>query len=204
MTLNIKIVDNRIKPLLFIALSLPALWLIYGWYHVLGPDFNFLTANPIEYTNRFLGDWALRFILLSLCVSPLMDINGFKPLIRVRRMVGLFAFCYVLFHLSSYIILDHFFNWPEIFQDIVKRNFITVGMVAFVALIPLAITSTNKMQKRLTYKKWKKLHNLIYGISILGVFHFFMMVRGDQLEPKIYAGVLAGLLGYRLVKALKP
>ncbi|MGY8985617.1 MAG: sulfite oxidase heme-binding subunit YedZ [Sphingomonadales bacterium] len=203
MALNILIVDKRIKPILFFGMSFPVLWLLYGWYYVIGTDFYFLTANPIEYSNRFLGDWALRFILLGLSVTPLMDLPGFKPLNRVRRMVGLFAFFYVSLHLISYIALDHFFNWNEIFGDIIKRNFITVGMVAFILLLPLAITSNNKMQKRLTYKRWKKLHRLIYGISILGIFHYFMMIRGDQLEPKVYAGILFGLLGYRVVKYIK-
>jgi len=203
MVLNINIVDRRIKPLVFIGMSLPFLFLLYGWSQVLGPDFDYLTANPIEYTNRFLGDWALRFILLSLSVTPLMDLYGFKPIVRIRRMVGLFAFFYIFMHLTSYIALDHFFNWDEIFGDILKRNFITIGMLAFTLLLPLAITSTNKMQKRLTYKKWKKLHRLIYPISILAVFHFFMMIRGDQFEPKIYASILGGLLIYRVIKYYK-
>jgi methionine sulfoxide reductase heme-binding subunit len=190
---------QRLKPLLFVALSLPLLWLAWGWWQVIGGDTLRLTANPIEYTNRYLGDWALRYLLLALAITPFSDIFKFKLAIHFRRMVGLYVFAMVSMHLSSYVVLDHFFNWGEIGDDILKRNFITVGMVNFVLLLPLAFTSTNKMMKRLG-RRWKKLHRLIYLIGVLGIFHYFMMIRGEQLEPKIYAGILTFLLTYRVLK----
>ena len=156
-------------------------------------------ANPIEYINRFLGDWAIRFLLMALAVTPVRGITGWTTLMRFRRMIGLFAFFYVCLHLSSYIGLDQFFDWGEIWGDIVKRNYITVGMVNFFILAPLAATSTKGMIKRLGAKRWTKLHKLIYVAGIAACFHFYMMRKGVQLEPIIYAAVCALLLGYRVV-----
>ncbi len=190
---------RKLKPVVFLVLSLPLLWLAWGWWNVIGGETLRLTANPIEYTNRYLGDWALRYLLLALAITPLTDLTGAKVMIHFRRMVGLFVFSLVFMHVSSYVVLDHFFNWGEIGNDIIKRNFITVGMLNFTLLLPLALTSTNKMMKRLG-RAWKKLHRLIYLIGILAIFHYFMMIRGDQLEPKIYAGILSTLLIYRILK----
>jgi len=181
------------KPLVFTLCLAPLMWL--GWQAFAGG----LGANPIEAVNRFLGDWALRFLLISLAVTPLKAVLGLPVLIRFRRMLGLYAFFYVFLHLSSYIGLDQFFAWGEIWADIVKRNFITVGMIAFALLVPLACTSTKGMIKRLGASRWKKLHMLVYPAAILAVFHFLMMVKADIREPLIYAAVLAVLLGYRVV-----
>ena len=181
------------KPLVFVLCLTPLMWL--GWQAFAGG----LGANPIEATNRFLGDWGLRFLLISLAVTPLKAVLGLPVLMRFRRMLGLYAFFYVTLHLSSYIGLDQFFAWGEIWADIVKRNYITIGMTAFALLVPLALTSTKGMIKRLGGPRWKKLHMLVYPAAILGVFHFFMMVKADIREPLIYAAVLAVLLGYRLV-----
>ena len=181
------------KPLVFVLCLTPLMWL--GWQALAGG----LGANPIEAVNRFLGDWALRFLLISLAVTPLKAVLGLPVLIRFRRMLGLYAFFYVTLHLSSYIGLDQFFAWGEIWADIVKRNFITVGMIAFALLVPLACTSTKGMIKRLGASRWRKLHMLVYPAAILAVFHFFMMVKADIREPLIYAAVLAVLLGYRIV-----
>jgi sulfoxide reductase heme-binding subunit YedZ len=186
------------KPLVFVLCLTPLTWL--GWQAFAGG----LGANPIEAVNRFLGDWALRFLLISLAVTPLRAILGLPVLIRFRRMLGLFAFFYVTLHLSSYVGLDQFFAWGEIWADIVKRNYITVGMIAFALLVPLALTSTKSMIKRLGGRRWKKLHMLVYPAAILGVFHFLMMVKADIREPLIYAAVLAVLLGYRAVAWVRP
>ncbi len=181
------------KPLVFALCLTPLAWLAWlAWTAGLG-------ANPIEATNRFLGDWALRFLLITLAVTPVRGLTGWVVLIRFRRMLGLFAFTYVVLHLSSYLVLDQFFDWREIWTDIVKRWYITVGMTSFVLLVPLAVTSTKGMVKRLGAKRWKKLHRLVYLVGCGGVFHFYMMVKADVREPLIYAAVLALLLGYRVV-----
>jgi sulfoxide reductase heme-binding subunit YedZ len=185
------------KPLVFGLCLMPLTWL--GWRASTGG----LGANPIEAVNRFLGDWALRFLLISLAVTPLRAVLGLPVLIRFRRMLGLFAFFYVTLHLSSYVGLDQFFAWGEIWADIVKRNYITVGMIAFALLVPLALTSTKGMVKRLGGRRWKKLHMLVYPAAILAVFHFLMMVKADTREPLIYAAVLAVLLGYRVVARIR-
>ncbi len=195
-----KLISHVIRPIVFIGLLTPLLWLGWHWFLLLEGQLNVLTANPIEYTNRFLGNWGLKYILLTLLISPLSQLTALRKLMLLRRMVGLFAFSYVLLHFTSYTVLDHYFNWAEIWQDIVKRNFITIGMLGLLGLVPLAVTSTNRMIKKLGAKNWKRLHMLIYPISILGVFHFTMMRKGDQLEPKIYWSVLVFLLGYRIYR----
>ena len=187
------------KPIVFTAALMPLAWIAWtavaSGFGPTGP----LGANPIEYINRYLGDWAIRFLLMALAVTPVRGITGWTTLMRFRRMIGLFAFFYVCMHLSSYIGLDQFFDWREIWRDIVKRNFITVGMANFLILLPLAATSTKGMIKRLGAKRWTKLHKLIYVAGILACFHFYMMRKGVQLEPIIYAAVCALLLGYRVV-----
>jgi sulfoxide reductase heme-binding subunit YedZ len=180
-----------LKPAVFLLGLTPLGWL--GWRAATGG----LGVNPIETVNRSLGDWALRFLLISLAVSPAKEIFGWPLLMRFRRMLGLFAFFYVALHLSSWIGLDQFFAWPHIWADIVKRPFITVGMLAFLSLLPLAATSTAGMIKRLGAKRWKRLHMLVYPAAALAVFHYFMMVKADVREPLIYAAVLAVLLGWR-------
>ena len=187
------------KPIVFTAALMPLAWIAWtavaSGFGPTGP----LGANPIEYINRFLGDWAIRFLLMALAVTPLRGITGWTTLMRFRRMIGLFAFFYVCMHLSSYIGLDQFFDWGEIWRDITKRNYITVGMVNFLILTPLAATSTKGMIKRLGAKRWTKLHKLIYVAGIAACFHFYMMRKGVQLEPIIYAAICASLLGYRVL-----
>ena len=185
------------KPVVFILCLLPLAWL--AWRATSGG----LGANPIEATNRYLGDWGLRFLLMVLAVTPFAGLSGWKGVFRVRRMLGLFAFTYVLLHLTSYVVLDHFFSWRDIWADIVKRNYITVGMATFLMLVPLAATSTKGMVRRLGGARWQKLHRLVYAAGIAGVFHFTMMVKADLREPLAYAAVLAVLLGYRVVKRKK-
>ena len=190
-------VRRVVKPAVFVLCLGPVAW--YGWLAATGG----LGANPIEATNRFYGDWGLRFLLMALAVTPLREALRFKVLARFRRMIGLFAFFYVVLHLTSYVVLDQFFDLAAIWGDIVKRNFITVGMVAFVMLVPLAVTSTTGWQKRLGGKRWQRLHRVVYAAGILGVFHFYMMIKADFREPLIYAAILATLLGWRVFKRLK-
>ena len=187
---------KRIKPVLFILLLVPLAVLAYRFY---SEGFG---ANPIETINRYTGDWALRILLLTLAFSPLIRITRWHNIIQYRRMVGLFAFFYVCVHLSSYIVLDQFFDFSEIIDDVFKRPFITAGFSAFILLIPLAVTSTNKMVERLQYR-WIQLHRIIYLIGMLAVLHFWWMVKIDTREPMIYAIILAILLGFRFIFYIK-
>ena len=193
-----RFVRYGLKPSIFLLCLVPFAWL--GWRAASGG----LGVNPIEAVNRFLGDWALRFLLISLAVSPVKEIVGWPLVMRFRRMLGLFAFFYVALHLSSWIVLDQFFAWRHIWADIVKRPFITIGMLAFLLLVPLAATSTSGMVKRLGARRWKRLHMLVYPAAALACFHFFMMVKADVREPLIYAGILALLFGWRLVSRAPP
>ncbi|WP_298609564.1 sulfite oxidase heme-binding subunit YedZ [uncultured Thiothrix sp.] len=187
-----------LKPLIFACALIPAILMGWGiWQDSLG-------ANPIEAVTRSTGDWALRFLLLTLSLSTLRRLSGWTQGIRLRRMLGLFAFFYASVHLILYLWLDQFFDWSGIWHDILKRPFITVGMLAFLMLIPLAITSPKAMLRRLG-KRWKTLHSLIYPLSILAVLHFWWMkdAKSDVSEPLIYALILAALLGERLYQRFK-
>lgn len=161
-----------------------------------------LGANPAEFITRASGDWTLRFLLLTLAVTPLRKLSGWHQLARFRRMLGLYAFFYGAVHLSSYLAFDHAFEVMDILKDIVKRPFITVGFATLVLMAPLAVTSTNAMVRRLGAKRWVALHKLVYLIAPLGVLHFWWMVKKDVTEPAIYALILAALLGYRLAARL--
>jgi len=177
-------------------LLIPVLHLGWGiWQEALG-------ANPLEAIIRGLGDWGLRILLLTLAISPLRRLTGWGQLLRLRRMLGLFAYFYVVLHLFGYLWFDQFFDWPEIWIDIIERPFITIGMVAVVLLTPLAVTSTKGWIRRLG-KNWKRLHLLVYPIAILAVIHFFWMVKLDISEPTLYAGVLSILLGERVFNAIR-
>lgn len=182
-----------LKPMLFILMLLPAAY--YGW----GIWQDALGANPLEAVIRGLGDWGLRFLLITLLVSPLRRLLNWAQLLRLRRMFGLFAYFYVVLHLLGYLWFDQFFDWEEIWLDILERPFITVGMISVVLLTPLAATSTKGMIRRMG-KNWKRLHTLVYTISMLAVLHFWWMVKLDVTEPAIYAGILALLLGERLYR----
>jgi sulfoxide reductase heme-binding subunit YedZ len=184
-----------LKPLVFAACLLPLAWLAGRfWLDDLG-------VNPVETVNRFLGDWSLRFLLLALAVTPLRRLAGWPALARLRRMLGLFAFFHVCLHLASYVGLDLFFDWQALWRDVVKRRYITLGMLCFLLLVPLAATSTDAMIRRLGGRRWRALHRLVYPAGLLAVAHFWMMVKADIREPLAYALVLAGLLGWRAVRA---
>lgn len=156
-----------------------------------------LGTNPIEAIRLFTGDWTLYFLLITLAVTPLRKVTGWNKLIQYRRMLGLYAFFYACLHFFSYLVLDQFFDWAAIWRDILKRPYITVGTAAFVLMIPLAVTSTRKMMRRLG-KNWKRLHSLIYLVGILGVIHFLWLVKADIREPVIMGVILVTLLLFRI------
>lgn len=185
---------TSLKIVIFILCLLPLGWLVFQLLN------DQLGANPIEVVTRRIGEWGLQLLIITLCMTPLRDLMQQSWPIQIRRMLGLFSFFYVCLHFTTYLWFDQFFDWREIWQDIVKRPFITVGMLAVIGLIPLAVTSTRKMQRRLG-KNWRRLHQLIYPISIFAVLHFFWLVKADLLRPMIYSLCLAILLSYRLFKA---
>jgi sulfoxide reductase heme-binding subunit YedZ len=159
---------------------------------------NDMTANPIEFITHFTGDWTLIFLLATLSVTPARKILGWNEIIKFRRMLGLFAFFYAVLHFSTYMVLDHFFDFQAIVKDIYKRPYVTAGFTGFVLMIPLAITSTRAMIQRLG-KRWQLLHRLVYIAAIAGVIHFYWLVKADIRRPVQYGTILALLLGYRLV-----
>ncbi len=191
-----------LKPLVFIAMLTPLLWLFWQWGLLFMGKTGALGANPIEASNRFLGDSALKLLLLTLMITPIRDITRWPAITRLRRMVGLFAFFYASVHLVSYFGMDLLFSIPALLKDIAKRTYITLGMTAFLLLIPLALTSTNAMIRRMGPKKWAQLHKLIYAIAFLAVLHYFFMTRGNQPGPWLHLGVLLILLGWRIAKWL--
>jgi len=183
--------NKLIKPLIFSLCLLPLVLLFRNFY------LDELGANPFEVLTRSTGEWTLRFLLLTLAMTPLRRITGSAWPLRLRRMLGLFTYFYVCVHLLTYIWLDHFFDWDEIVTDIVKRPYITFGMLAFTLLTPLALTSTKNMMKRLGHR-WKSLHKLIYIIAPIGVLHFILLVKADLSEPIIYAFILIVLYLVRI------
>ncbi len=180
-----------IKLLVFVLCLLPALQLALGWRA------DALGANPIETITRASGEWTLRLLLIGLCVTPLRRITGLHWLVRLRRMLGLFAFAYAAAHFMTYLWLDQFFDWRAIAADILERPFITVGFAAFVLLLPLAATSNAFAIRRLGGRRWQALHRSVYAIAIMGVVHFWWLVKADVLAPLVYALILAALLGAR-------
>ncbi|MCK5726511.1 MAG: sulfoxide reductase heme-binding subunit YedZ [Thiotrichaceae bacterium] len=161
-----------------------------------------LGANPLEAMTHQTGDWALRFLLISLLVSPLKRLLGWNQLTRCRRILGLYAFFYASLHFITYLWLDQFFVWEDILHDIVNRPFITVGMLAYLLLIPLAITSA-KFMIRLLKKKWIQLHKLAYVLPILGIVHYWWLVKSNIYEPVLYAVILLIIFIARFICTLK-
>jgi len=188
---------SKLKITLFIASLFPAIWLVYALLT------DQLGANPIESITRDTGLWALRFLWLTLLITPLCWLTGWNKLITLRRMLGLYVFFYALLHMLLYLWLDQFFDINEIIKDIIKRPFITIGFFTFTALIPLVITSNNAMVKRLGGKRWKKLHRLTYFIAIASSIHFYMLVKQDKSEPLFYIALLVVLLGVRVYRHQK-
>jgi sulfoxide reductase heme-binding subunit YedZ len=160
-----------------------------------------LGANPVEFITRNTGDWTLYLLCLALAMTPLRKLTGWNWLVKLRRMTGLFAFFYVTLHFITFLWFDHAFDVVAMLKDVVKRPFITVGFAAFILLVPLAVTSTNAMVKRLGGKRWQWLHRLIYAIVPLGVLHFWWMkaAKNNLFEPFLFAVMVAILLAVRVV-----
>jgi sulfoxide reductase heme-binding subunit YedZ len=159
-----------------------------------------LGANPIEFITHATGDWTLRFLLITLCVTPARELFRQPKWIGFRKMLGLFAFFYACLHLLTYLWLDQFFDWRSIIADIGKRPFITAGFAGFLALVPLAITSTAGWIRRLGGQNWRRLHTLIYFSATAGVVHYYWLVKSDIRLPVMYGTILALLLGYRVYR----
>ena len=180
-----------IKTALFALCLVPLAYYVRRWFD------DALGANPIEAITRASGEWTLRFLLITLAVTPLRKLTGLNWLLRLRRMLGLFAFFYASLHFTTYIWLDQFFDLQSIARDIMKRPFVTVGFAAFVLLVPLAVTSNNYAIRRLGGRRWQSLHRSVYAIGILAIVHYWWLVKADILEPMIYGLILAALLGMR-------
>jgi len=188
-----------LRPALFVVSLIPAVWVVVA----LASDFfngtRLLGSNPIKEAEHFTGRWVLRFLIVTLAVTPIRQTLGWNWLQRYRRMFGLFAFAYATLHLSIYFFLDLELVWGDLWADIVKRPYITIGMAAFLLLVPLAATSTAKMVKRLGGKRWARLHKAVYVVVVLGTIHFWMAVKRDITLPLVFSLIFALLLGYRLV-----
>lgn len=185
---------RRSKPLVFVLCSIPAAILVFDIAT------GNISADPIEDLTRVTGIWGLRLLLITLAITPLRFITGINQIVMLRRMLGVFAFFYILLHFLTWLVIDNFFDFQRIIEDIIERYYILFGSLAFVMLIPLAITSTNRMVRWVGAKRWTKLHKLIYPISILGIVHFYLQVKADITEPVIHGAILAILLGYRVWK----
>lgn len=179
-----------LKPLVFLACLIPFGLLLKG---TLEGD---LGANPLEHVTDVTGQWGLRFLLLTLAVTPLRRLTGWRWLLRFRRMLGLFVFFYLTLHFLTWVWLDQELSWSNIIADIVKRPYVTVGFTGWLLLLPLAVTSTRGMMRRLG-RNWQRLHRAIYVIGVLGVLHYIWLVKADLLEPLIYTGLLLLLLAVR-------
>lgn len=185
-----------VRPLVFIAALAPFLWLVTR------AATGRLSVNPIEDITLTTGIWTLRFLVITLMVTPVRRLTGWNRVIQYRRMLGLFAFFYALLHVSTWVGLDLFFAWDLILADLVKRPFITAGMVAFVAMVPLAVTSTKGWIRRLG-RRWQLLHRLVYLSGIAGAVHYLWKVKVMAGSPVYYAAVLAALLLFRVVWQLR-
>jgi len=180
-----------LKRIIFVAALIPAATLIVGAFR------GTLTANPIDYITDRTGDWALRFLMITLCVTPLRRITGWNPIIKLRRMLGLFSFFYATLHFLTWLVLDWFFDFRSMIDDIVMRPFITLGMATFLMLLALAVTSTTASMRRLG-RKWTQLHRLIYLAAITALTHFWMVGKVLVTEVTYWAVALTALLGFRV------
>lgn len=188
---------RRLKSALFAAGLGPLGFLVW-----LGFSGN-LGADPVEFVRRSTGTWTLDFLIITLAVTPLRKLTGWHWLVRLRRMFGLYAFFYALIHVVTYLWLDQLFDAAEIWRDIVKRPMIAAGFLSFVLMIPLAITSTDRMVRRLGGKRWQLLHRAVYVIAIAGVIHFWWLVKVDFTRPLIYSAIIGGLLAARIVSGFR-
>ena len=180
------------KVVVFLICLIPLGGLVWRGFH------NGLGANPVEFIQLTTGDWTLRFLVFTLCITPFRKLLNLPDLIRFRRMLGLFAFAYVCLHFLTYLVLDQSFDFAAIWKDIAKRPFITVGFLGFLLLLPLAITSTAGWIRRLGGKRWQTLHRAIYFAAICGVIHYYWKVKSDVRMPLFYGALVAILLLWRL------
>jgi methionine sulfoxide reductase heme-binding subunit len=185
------------KAIVFLAFLAPAGYL--GWRNYIDD----LGANPLEYITHFTGDWTIRFICMTLAITPLRKLLGMPDLIRFRRMIGLYAFFYGCLHFTAYLWLDKLFDFHEIVKDIGKRPFITMGFASFVLMLPLAITSTKGWIRRMGGKRWQLLHRLVYFAGIAAVVHYYWLVKSDVRLPLLYGAIVAVLLLYRVASRLR-
>jgi sulfoxide reductase heme-binding subunit YedZ len=188
---------KRLKVVVFLLCLVPLILLLYDLF------FGRLSANPINDITLRTGIWTLRLIMITLTVTPIRRLTGWSNLIRLRRMLGLFAFFYATLHFLTYLVIDQFFAWDQIVKDVAKRPYITVGFGTFLILIPLAVTSTKKMIRRLGGKRWQRLHRLVYAAAIGGVIHYLWLVKTDISRPLAYGALLALLLGFRVWFSVK-
>lgn len=198
--MNADVLTRRVvKPAVFLLCLWPMLWLAAGIFGRAGVD---LGINPVETIQDTLGIWGLRLLLATLAITPLRVLGGWPRAQGFRRMLGLFAFSYILLHFLFYLFVDQAFDWPQLVADIVKRPYITLGFTALVLLVPLAVTSTRGAMRRLG-RRWQTLHRLVYPATVLGCVHFWWQVKADVREPLIYAGIAALLLGWRALRAIR-
>ena len=186
-----------LKVAVWVVALLPLAHLLHGFW------IDDLTVNPIEYVTRELGETALRLLLASLALTPLRILFGLGWPLTLRRLLGLLAFFYVCLHFAVWIVLDHFFDWRTMADDVVKRPWITVGVTALLLLVPLAATSTTGMIRRLGGATWRRLHRLVYVAAVLGVLHYVWLAKKVLIQPWVYAAILAVLLGIRVGDAIR-
>lgn len=187
-----------LKAAAFAAALIPAAALAYRFYRFyFAQDFNALTANPGDYITDQTGTWALAMLVISLCVTPLRRLTKWNDLIKIRRMLGLFAFFYATLHMLTWVVFVHFFDLKFMVEDVAERPYITVGMATFLTLLALAVTS-NRFSIRKLGRRWQKLHRLVYVAAIGGVVHFWWLVKADTTEPQRWAVAVAALLGFRI------
>lgn len=187
-----------IKPPVFLLCAAPAGFLLWRALH------QDLGANPIEFITHATGGWTLRLLLASLAITPVRRLTGWSGLIRLRRMLGLFAFFYGGLHFLTWLWLDKFFAWSDMVQDVAKRPFITAGFAGFALLVPLAVTSTAGWIRRLGGRRWQRLHRLVYVSAVAGVLHYYWLVKSDIRLPVLYGAILAVLLGLRIARRTRP
>ena len=195
-----KVLRKSLKTILFLIFLSPLAWLVFGLWSdtVLGTVV--LTVDPVQKLNRELGYWTLIFLIITLSVRPLAEILNQPLFLGYRRMAGLFSFFYAFLHLVSYIAIDLQFSFDHLIKDISKRAFIIAGIISIIALVPLAATSNKKMMKRLGGKNWRRLHWLIYPVSILATVHFYMMIKADFSRPFLYILIISLLILYRIIR----
>jgi sulfoxide reductase heme-binding subunit YedZ len=184
------------KPLFFSLCLLPLAWLIWDALH------DQLGTDPVAQLEHRSGIWALRLLLATLAITPLRRLTGRAELVRFRRMLGLFAFFYASVHLTTYLVVDLGGYWSQLLTEIVKRPYITVGFTAWLLLVPLALTSTRGMMRRLG-RQWQRLHRLVYPIALLAVLHFLWLVKADHREPLVYLAIFAGLMLMRVREPMR-